>query len=295
MINASDLLPLWYIHEDTPAGPRWYYPAGDILTGPDAVTALASDQPGRVTLDTARGLVIADHKLNTVTWTGTPTRHTTGWTLRDPSSASERFPTHITPDQFHALSRQDDDLVWRLYQPVTEDRPGSQTIVDFSHHQLLTGGGLDEHTQYRWYNGLGHQIHAPFGHLRPGHLAGVWDLLADALRPLPHVRSVSTSGNEITVYLSLPWDEPQTWWRDRYGARGQRLQRQEQVVSTHVDKHLALRPPRAIAAPNKAAAVTELRRLTAELVDQVMSMQVVACSSCKGHGYTIPDSAGETS
>lgn len=293
-MTDTDLLPRWCVHEDTPAGPRWYYPLGDIPTRADIITTLVSDQPGRVTVDTDRKLIAADHKLTTVTWTGRPTSRTLGYELNDPATASERYPASVTPQQFAALAEVDEELTWRLYHRITEDRPGEQHTADFTHHQVLTGGGLDQHTDHRWFNGAGHELFAPFGHLRPGQLHGVWDYIAHALRPLPHVKNVYTNGTEISVYLSLPWDEPQTWWRDRYGVSGKKLRGQEKAVSTHVDKRLELRPPRVIFAENKAAAVAELDRIVAELVGQVRGMNVVACSSCKGNGY-ITDSTEETS
>lgn len=287
---ADDLLPRWCVHEDTPAGPRWYYPLGDIpTTYPGVITTIESDQSGRVTIDADRKLVVADHKLTTVTWTGRPISRTIGYELHDPTTASEKFRAAITADEFTVLAEEDEDLAWRLYRRVAEDRPGEQHTADFTHHQVLTGGGLDQHTEYQWHNGYGQEIFGPFGHLRPGQLHGVWDYIALALRPLPHVKNVYTNGGEISVYLSLPWDEPQTWWRDRYGARGQKLRGQEKVKSTHVDKRLELRPPRAIFADNKAAAVAKLNRLVAELVEQIRSMNVVACSSCKGNGYITRD------
>jgi hypothetical protein len=287
----DDLLPRWCVHEDTPAGPRWYYPLGDIpTTYTSLVTTLTSDQPGRVTIDTARKLIAADHKLTTVTWTGRPVSRTLGYELADPATASEKFPASITPERHAVLAAEDEDLAWRLYRRVAEDLPGEQHTADFSNHQVLTGGGLDEHTEYRWYNGVSHELFAPFGHLRPGQLHNVWEYVAEALRPLPHVKNVYTNGTEIAVHLSLPWDEPQTWWRDRYGTSGKKLRGKEKIVSTHVDKRLELRPPRAIYAESKAAAVAELDRIVTDLVEQVRDMNVVACSHCKGNGYTTPDS-----
>jgi hypothetical protein len=281
----DDLLPRWCVHEDTPAGPRWYYPLGDMPTRSDVITTIASDQHGRITVDTDRKLIVADHKLTTVTWTGRPVSRTLGYELADPAAVSEKFPASITPDEFRALAEEDEDLAWRLYRRVAEDRPGEQHAADFTHHQVLANGGLDEHTQYRWYNGVGHELFAPFEHLRPGQLHGVWDYVAEVLRPLPHVKTVYTNGTEIAVYLSLPWDEPQTWWRDRYGVNGKKLRGQEKVVSTHVDKRLELRLPRAIFADSKAAAVAKLDRLIADTVEAVRGMNVTACSTCKGHGY----------
>lgn len=291
MTEHDDLLPRWCVHEDTPAGPRWYYPLGDIPTAyAGAVTKIESDQPGRVTIDTDRKLIAADHKLTTVTWTGRPVSRTLRYELNDPATASEKFRRVITTAEFAALSEEDEDLAWRLYRRVAEEQPGEQHTADFTHYQVLTGGGLDQHTDYRWYDGVGHELFAPFGYLRPGQLHGVWEYVAGALRPLPHVKNVYVNATELAVYLSLPWDEPQTWWRDRYGTSGKKLRGQEKVVSTHVDKRLELRPPRAIFAENKAAAVAKLDRLIADLVEQVQGMNVTACSSCKGNGYITSDS-----
>lgn len=290
-MTTTDLTPVWYATEETPAGTRWIYPAPSMQ--PSATPSTFASAGGAVEI--RHGYLIADHQVQAVTWQGRGTTKITGWTLKDPTAQSERFPLHVTPGEWTSRCTNGPDDAdcscmwcgskWSVYESQREDVPGETYTVDFSKAVHLPGAGIDQHPGYTWHGGYGsRELFGPFDHTRPGVLMNVRALLKAAIEQLPNVSKVYDL-TDFSVYVDMPWDEPWTEHRPRTNSSGKKLKGTREVTVAKIEKRYEISVPPSIHANSKAEAVAKFEALRDEWLDYFRSAQVKACSSCKGYGY----------
>jgi hypothetical protein len=294
MITA--LVPEWFLLHETPVGRRWVYRAPDILVASSVSDVSSPD--GNVELHTEvragrpEGRLVADHKLNLVTYRDRPTQVFTSAAIKDEKYISDAFPASITSDEWNARCTCDgrDSCTWcetkySLYDRQHESRDGAEHAIDLSSCVELPGG-LDEYPHYAWKVGIYENclFSDEFHHLRPGTLLNVRTMLVADLEALPNVTKAYDQ-REFSVYVAMQWEEPKTAHRPRTDARGRKLKGTEQYTIKTIETRYEIPVPYSLTGQTKAEAVRAYIELRDKWVVFFYGADAKACRHCDGYGY----------
>jgi hypothetical protein len=214
-------------------------------------------------------------------------RETVAYKLRDPDTESVRYPATLAVDD-HYERRQDDETMWDLYTPVTEDRPPLEHMYD-GPVMVLEGREPPAPDEPQWVASLPHALaeRSEYKHLFPGHIPGLDDHLIAVFKEMPHVDFVGCNFQGkpgVHVSLKLPYDEPRTQWRAHTGRRGQPLKSGYHVQVT-VNRRLTLPIPSRVPGGTYEQALASWQEQIEYWTGVVKEASVAACSHCDGKGF----------
>lgn len=238
-----------------------------------------------------------DHEAKVITYHARLRPLTTGYRLKDASAESEMFPAELTSQEYHDRSGEDDDVMWRLYDPVTQEREPETTEIEGP--WLRLDGEPPPSDGHRWTASLPSVLanHPEYLHLFPGYIIGFREHMKKVLQKLPRVRYVldlkhGTQVYGLEVHLEIPFDQPLTEYRPALNLDGSvSRSRKGRTVAKTATRKLSLGIPYRIDGPDRATAVAEWDRREAEAIAAVEAASVAACSACGGHGY-VPTGTG---
>lgn len=299
---TATLVPTWYLFQETPVGPRWIYEAPEVLrtgvtepSSPDGAVQLHFEyRKGR-----NEGRLVADHKLNRVTYRDRDGQVFAGATIRDEQYISDAFPASLTADEWNARCTCDnsDNCTWcntryGLYSTRHEPREGAEHTIDFT-AAIELAGGVDEYPAYPWLVRAYESVlfSDAFHHLRPGTLINVRDMLVADLEALPNVSKVYNQ-QDFSVYVAMQWDEPKTAHRPRADRRGRKLKGTEQYTIATIETRYEIPVPYSLTGKTKAEAVRAYIALRDKWIAFFREADARACSHCDGYGYITPKATG---
>lgn len=214
---------------------------------------------------------------------------TVAWQLIDQGAVSDRFPLHLTPEEFAAREAgkdEDSESVERsLYRAITEPQPDQ---IEYLTGPWLRADGEPAPADGRtWVARLPYELsnHRELLHLFPGALQGFREALAERLKRIPDVEVYTSSG--FQVYAKVPYDPPRQSWQGELLRSGERSKRRGREVAERLTRSQHFNPPREIAGVNRAAAVAAWDEAMAKFVAVVTEMATVRpCGTCGGSGIS---------
>ncbi|MFV2172396.1 hypothetical protein ACFHW2_11560 [Actinomadura sp. LOL_016] len=227
-----------------------------------------------------------DHEAATITITQPQSPTTTGFVLRNPADETQRFPARLTLDEYNRHSASV-DVLDDLYKSVVEDRPDEVTTL---HGPWLRLDGTPPPDDGRtWVASLPNALRnrPEYQHLFPGYLSGLRAHIGDLAKKHPRVAHAFVhEQGKVDVHLDIPFDQPLTEYRPARNLDGSvSKSRRGKTVTRTVRRTITLSVPDRVRGENRAAAVAEWDRLTAQYQAELDAVDVVACSACEGHGY----------
>ncbi|GAA4209535.1 hypothetical protein GCM10022252_76200 [Streptosporangium oxazolinicum] len=216
---------------------------------------------------------------------------TTSYTLRDPATASEKFPPTLTPEEFEtaaAGSLDTETIHYNLYKPVTEPVADVITTISTTGWPVLTDAVPDVFGERPWHASLPSVLtqRPEYLHLFPGYLDGLRDHLKNVIKALPGVQYCYVKDNHLDVTIQVPLDLPRTQWvtpPNQYGPSRRKPKPVERPVL--VTRHLRLPVPDRVPGPNQEAAIHAWDRAVAHWVAVVTDAKAAACHHCDGTGH----------
>lgn len=275
-------------------GTWFYYLSGDALSA----EVLADGVPMTGLGNTHRaGWWAADHEATVITLRKPRHPLTLSYRLRDPSTESERFPATLSTQDYQDRSGDDDDVFWRLYEPVTQEQEPEVTAVEGPWLRLDGEPPADDGRS--WKANLPYALanRREYLHLFPGYMPGFREHMQEIIKALPHVRHVFEAKRGTLVYglevtLEVPFDQPVTEYRPARNRDGSPSRsRAGRTVPKMATRKLDLPVPYRIDGPDRATAAAEWDRREADLLAVIEGASVAACAACGGCGY-VPTDAG---
>ncbi|MER7707194.1 hypothetical protein ABTX81_30375 [Kitasatospora sp. NPDC097605] len=240
----------------------------------------------------------ADHPVTgPVTARWTPYPETTSYRIKNPADANTVFPATVTVDEFRDMEDNLGGVVFRMYDPITQDQPEQSQALDAGPWRFLEGEQPPADGDRRWVVDLPASLtnHPEYRWWLPGKLTGLFDAVANHAKSKGVDRfgvgrsTVKFDGVEghLRVDYAVPFQRPVTHQLTE-DWKGKKLRRPE-TVQTMEKRRIVLPVPDAVHADNYAAALAqwndECTRWTAAIDAE---MGVKACNHCGGHGF-IPD------
>lgn len=228
-----------------------------------------------------------DTRFETVT---TSPDRTVRWDLRDPLTASVRYPATVTDLSEVADPDDEADLhtAGRLYQRVTEPGDTTRTLIDLPVVRLDGEPAPDD--GLLWQAALPHAItdRPEFVHLFPGVLTGYRTAVKGLLESLPTVKyahNVRQQGS-FDVTIDVPFDPLPAVTRPAPIPGGRKSRTQVVSVASLYSRRLTIDVPDRIEGATRADAVLAWHADLAVIREEVQAASFVACGTCKGTGRT---------
>jgi hypothetical protein len=216
--------------------------------------------------------------------------------LRDTSVHSDRYPNELGVEQWNERA-DEDDTYYRFYEAVTE----AQLEVRYEYPGpfiVLEGSEPPAPDAPLWVAELPTALtqRPEYQHCFPGYVPGLREHLTDAIKKMRHVeycfngRDNKPAGLYVTI--RVPFQEPVSRWRPKYGARGQELKAREQVPVL-VTREMYLPVPDRVYGPNYQVARADWEAQVEFWTRVARDAAVKACNACEGTGHVLnaPDAA----
>jgi len=229
-----------------------------------------------------------DHEATRLTTTAQPSAKTTGYRLKDPDTESVKYPATLTPDQYHELRENFEDL-WQLYAPVTEDQPPVEHVYD-GPIMVLEGRQPPGPDERPWIADLPKALtgRPEYRHLFPGRIPGLRSHLHHVIGGMPGIRHCFDGYNGFTglhVVVEVPFDKPLTRWVADISRRTSKPLKTGRHVRETVTRNLNLPVPADVHAATYEEALRKWEEQVAFWLSVVDSAKVAACSACRGTGH----------
>ncbi|MFD8384323.1 hypothetical protein ACFV2X_38375 [Streptomyces sp. NPDC059679] len=277
---------------------RWlYHLPGDTQWGQPQRTGVYADGQPMTQLTKDSPWWVTDHQAQRITATYQPNPKTTGYTLKDPDTASVRYPARLTVDEWKArredATDDEHERLWSLYQSVVEPQDEYEEEIEGS-WVPLEGSEPRDSDSLPWIVEIAYGItqRPEYAHCFPGYIDGLRDHLHKLIKHRHGVRHCfdGYQGQPgLHVTLEVPFDKPVTRWQARIGRNGQKLKSGRDVPVT-VDRRLVLPVPPRVHGPNYATAQAEWEQQVEFWLGIVEEASVKACNACGGTGH-VPDGA----
>jgi hypothetical protein len=227
-----------------------------------------------------------DHEATRLSATAQPAPKTVSYRLRDTDAESVRYPATLSGDEYR--ERRDDEDLWRLYDPVTEDQPALEHVYD-GPVMVLEGREPPAPGEPQWVADLPQVLtrRPEYRHLFPGHIPALDGYLMAVFKTMPYVDFVGSNFQNVPgvhVSLKVPYDEPRTEFRARTGRNGKPLKSGYHVQVT-VNRRLTLPIPSRVPGDTYEDALAAWREQVEFWKGVVTEASVAACSHCDGKGF----------
>lgn len=205
-------------------------------------------------------------------------KKTVGYTLKDETAASERFPLVLTVAEWDERTDDDDDNdtpEHSLYARITEPQPDQDTV--FEGPWLVTDGSPAPQDGRSWSARLPYELqhHSELLHLYPGTMGGFREALVLRLNQIPMVTAYNQA--EFSVYAKVRYEPPTFTWTGKGRAKRQ--------VESRLMRHETWSPPREVPGVNRAAAAVRWDQLMTQYLQAATDMATVRpCSACHETG-----------
>jgi hypothetical protein len=227
-----------------------------------------------------------------------PNRLTTGHVLKDPETASVRFPAELTVEEWRRRIDQgtnaECDTLWALYESVTEPQDPIEVPVD-GPFVVLEGGEPPAADAPQWTVNLTDAItqRPEYAHLFPGYINGLREHVHKLIDRMPNIR-FNFNGYQgqpgLHVTLKVPFEQPVTRWQADRSRRTDKPLKTGRNVPVTVDRRLLLPVPTRVSGNTYAEALAEWNTQVTYWTDQVEAASVAACNRCHGTGH-VPEGA----
>lgn len=273
-----------------PPDGRWLYhlPTKTDWGTPKRTAVYADGQPMTQLADNSSWWV-TDHFAERITATYQPNPKTTGYTLKDPDTASVRYPARLTVEEWaarrEAATGDEHDRLWSLYSSVEEPQDEHEQEIE-GPWIPLEGSEPRDRDSLPWTVDLSHSItqRPEYAHCFPGYIDGLRKHLCKLIERKHGVRHCFDKPNGLSITLDVPFEKPVTRWEARIGARGQNLRSGRDVPVT-ARRELYLPVPSRVHGPNYAAAAAEWEQQVEFWLSIVEEASVRACNACGGTGH----------
>ncbi|MFF4337546.1 hypothetical protein [[Kitasatospora] papulosa] len=281
-----------------PDGLRWlYHLVKPSEFGATPRTGVFADDEPMTPLGDPRGQWwVAGHRAKQITAVYQPYPKPIGYRLRDTSVHSDRYPNELAVEQWNDRA-EEDDTFYRFYEAVTEDQP--EVRYEYPGPFLvLEAGEPPAPDAPLWVAELPTALtqRPEYQHCFPGYIPGLSAHMADVIKKMRHVQYCFNGRDDkpagLYVTIRVPFQEPVSRWRPKYGARGQELKSKEEVENL-VTREMHLPVPDRVYGPNYQVALEDWTGQVEFWTQVARDASVKACNACQGTGHVldVPEAA----
>lgn len=277
---------------------RWlYHLAKPSEFGATPRTGLFADDEPMTPLGDPRGeWWVASQQAKQITAVYQPHPNPIRYVLRDTAVHSDRYPAELTIEQWNEKS-DEDDTYYRFYEAVTQAQPEVRYEYP-GPFVVLEGSEPPGPDAPPWVADLPTALtqRPEYQHCFPGYIPGLSSHLTDLISKMQHVQYCFNGRDNkpagLYVTIRVPFHEPVSRWKPKYGARGQELKAREEVPVL-VTREMHLPVPDRVYGPSYQVALADWTAQVEFWTQVARDASVKACNACEGTGHVldVPEAA----